>query len=84
MSGVLKSFKDSKAFTNLGKRVKTAMESCHTLVATRLVFTSNGMQPEARRNVPLTSQKSSVIYKFKCHCDSRYGRTSQLLQNRIE
>ena len=32
-----------------------------------------------------TTQKSSVIYEYKCHCDSRYvGRTSQRLQDRIK
>ena len=30
-------------------------------------------------------QKSIVIYKYKCHCDSQYAeRTSQWLQHRIE
>ena len=34
--------------------------------------------------LPIT-QKSSVIYDNKCHCDSWYvGRTSQRLQNRIK
>ena len=43
------------------------------------------MLPVARKNVLLTTQKSFVIYEYKCHCDSRYvGRTSQRLQDRIK
>ena len=37
-----------------------------------------------QRVLPATL-KSSVIYEFSCHCDSRYvGRTSQRLQDRIK
>ena len=43
------------------------------------------MLPVARKDVLPTSQKISVIYKYKCNCDSRYvGRTSQRLQDRIK
>ena len=39
----------------------------------------------ARKDVLPTTQKSSVTYEYKCHCDSRYvGRTSQRLQDRIK
>ena len=61
------------------------MESCYGSVGTRLVFTSNRMLPVARKDVLPTTQKSSVIYEYKCHCESRYvGRTSQWLQDRIK
>ena len=41
--------------------------------------------PAARKDVLPTTQKSVVIYEYKCHCDSRYvGRTSQRLQDRIK
>ena len=37
------------------------------------------------KNVLPTTQKSSVMYEYKYHCDSRYvGRISQRLQNRIK
>ena len=43
------------------------------------------MLPVARKDVLCTTQKSSVIYDYKCHCDSQYvGRTSQRLQDRIK
>ena len=39
----------------------------------------------ARKGILHTTQKSSVIYEYKCYCDNRYvGRTSQRLQNRIK
>ena len=61
------------------------MESCYGSVNTCLVFTSKRMLPVARKDVLPTTQKSSVIYKYKCHCDSRYvGRTSQRLQDCIK
>ena len=71
--------------TTLEKEVKTAMESCYGSVNTRLVFTSKCMLSVAHKDVLPTIQKRFVIYKYKCHCDSRYvGRTSQQLQNRIK
>ena len=43
------------------------------------------MLPAARKDVLPTTQKSFVIYEYKCYCDSRYvGRTSQRLQDRIK
>ena len=39
----------------------------------------------ARKDVLPTMLKSSVVYEYLCHCDSRYvGRTSQRLQDRIK
>ena len=74
-----------KPSTNLKKEVKTAVESCYGSVSTRLVFTSKRMLPVARKNVLSITQKSLVIYEYKCHCNSRYvGRTSQQLQDRIK
>ena len=61
------------------------MENCYGSVSIRLVFTSKRMLPVASKNVLTTTQKSSFIYEYKCHCDSRYiGRTSQRLQERIK
>ena len=74
-----------KPSTNLEKEVKTAVESCYGSVSTPLIFTSKRMLPVACKDVLSTTQKSSVIYECKCHCDSRYmGRTSQRLQDRTK
>ena len=74
-----------KPSKNLVKEVKTAVESCYDSVSTRLVFTSKRMLLAACKDVLPTIQKSSVIYEYKCHCDSRYVvRTSQRLQDRIK
>ena len=74
-----------KPSANLKKEVKTAVESCYGSVSIRLIFTSKRMLPVAHKDVLFTIQKSSVIYKYKCHCDSRYvRRTSQRLQDRIK
>ena len=74
-----------KSSTNLKKEVQTAVESCCGFVSTRLIFTSKRMLPVARKDVLPTTQKSSVIYEYKCHCDSRYvGPTSKRLQDRIK
>ena len=54
-------------------------------VTTRVVFTSKRMLPVARKDVLPTALKSSVIYEYSCHCDSRYvGRKSQRLQDKIK
>ena len=74
-----------KPSTNFEKQVKNAVESCYGSVNTRLVFVLKCMLHVARKNVLPTTQKSSVIYEYKCHCDSRYvERTSQRLQDRIK
>ena len=74
-----------KPSTNLGKEVKTAVESCYGSVSTHLIFTSKRMLPVARKDVLPTTQKGSAIYEYMCHCDSRFvGQTSQRLQDRIK
>ena len=43
------------------------------------------MLPAARKDVLPTTQKSSAIYKYKCHCDGPcVKRTSERLQDRIK
>ena len=43
------------------------------------------MLPVARKDILPTTQKSSVIYEYKSHCDNRYvGQRSQRLQDRIK
>ena len=74
-----------KASLTLEKNVRTAVENCYGSVAVRTVFISRQMLPTSRKDVLPALQKSSVIYEYKCHCDSRYvGRTSQQLQDRIK
>ena len=54
-------------------------------MALRTVFVSRQMLPASRKDVLPAIQTSSVIYEYKCHCDSRYvGRTAQRLQDRIK
>ena len=57
----------TKPSTNLEKEVKTAVKSCYGSVSIRLAFTSKRMLPIARKDVLLTTQKSFVIYEYKCH-----------------
>ena len=74
-----------KASISLDKNVKMAVESCYGSITTRMVFTFKRMLPVARKDVLPTMLKSSVIYEYSCHCDSRYvRRTSQRLQDRIK
>lgn len=74
-----------KASLTLENNVRTAVGSCYGSVATRIVFVSKQMMPATRKDVLPANQKSSVVYEYKCHCDSRYvGRTSQRLQDRIK
>ena len=74
-----------KASSSLDKNVEMAVESCYGSITTRVIFTFKRMLPVVRKNVLLTTLKSSVIYEYLCHCDSRYvGRTSQQLQDRIK
>ena len=74
-----------KASLTLEKNLTTAVENCYRSVVTRVVFVSKQMLSPAKKDVLPAFQKSSVIYEYKCHCDSRYvGRTSQRLQDRIK
>ena len=61
-----------KPSINLQKEVKTSVENCYGFVRTRLIFTPKRMLPVARKDVLPTTQKSSVTYEYKYHCDSRY------------
>ena len=65
------------------------MESSYVSTSIRLVFARSLRQsvrlPVACKDVLPTTQKSFVIYEYKCYCDSRYvGRTSQRLQDSIK
>ena len=74
-----------KTSLTLEKNVRTAVENCYGSMTVRTVFVSRQMLPASRKDVLPAHQKSSVIYEYKCHCDSRYvGRTYQPLQDRIK
>ena len=67
------------------KKKSKAVESCYGSVSTRLIFTSKRMLLVVCKDVLPTTQKSSVIYEYKCHGDSQYvHRTPQRLQDRIK
>ena len=74
-----------KAALTLERNLRIAVENCFRSVALRTVFVSRQTLPASRKDVLPAIQKSSVIYEYKCHCDSRYeGRTAQRLQDRIK
>ena len=74
-----------KAALTLERKLRSAVENCYGPVALQTVFVSRQMLPASRKDVLPANQKSSVIYEYKCHCDSRYvGRTAQRLQDRIK
>ena len=74
-----------KTSLTLEKNVRTAVENCYGSVTVRTVFVSRQMLPASRKDVLPAHQKSSVIYEYKCHCDSRYvGRTYQRLHDCIK
>ena len=74
-----------KAALTLERNLRIAVENCYGSVALRTVFVSRQMLRASRKDVLPAIQKRSVIYEYKCHCDSRYvGRTAQRLQDRIK
>ena len=74
-----------KAALTLERNLRIAVENCYGSVALRIVFVSRQMLPASRKDVLTAIQKNSVIYEYKCHCDSRYvGRTAQRFQGRIK
>ena len=62
------------------KEVKTAAESCYGSVSARLVFTLKRVLPAARKVVLFITQKSSVIYEYKYHCDSTTQKNSVMYE----
>ena len=73
------------AALTLERNLRIAVESGYGSVALRTVFVCRQMLPASGKDVLPAIQKSSIIYEYKCHCDSRYvGRTAQRLQDRIK
>ena len=68
------------------KRKKATNTSTRGIIyAARVFLTLTRMLPVARKYVLPTKLKSSVVYEYSYHCDSRYvGRTLQQLQDRIK
>ena len=54
------------------KELRIAVKNCYGSVALQTVFVSRQMLPVSRKDVLPAIQRSSVIYEYKCHCDSRY------------
>ena len=61
-----------KLSTNLKKSHITAVEDCYGFITTHSVFASKCMLSVAVRMfyLPLRPTTLSVIYEYKCHCDS--------------
>ena len=71
--------------TQFEKQVKSAVKLCFSAVEPRVVYSTNGLLSATNKDVLPALQKSNVLYRFSCHCDSRYvGHTSQRLQDRIK
>ena len=61
------------------------LSNCFSAVEPRVIYSTSELLSATNKDVLPALQKSSVIYQFSCHCDSRYvGRTSQRLQDRIK
>ena len=72
-------------FQQLEHQSKIAVKKFYAEVSPRLIFSCQCMVPAAKKDVLPANQRSMVIYKYVCHCDSRYvGRTTQRLQERIK
>ena len=71
--------------TKFEKQITTAIQRCYFAVETRVAFTIRPLLPATKKNILPAHHHNNVIYKFVCHCNSRYvGRTSQRLQERIK
>ena len=65
------------------KQTKNAVNKCIGSVFTRVIFLTRKMMPSIRKDRLPSIQRSNVVYKYLCHCDSVYvGRTSQRLEDR--
>ena len=73
------------ASQQLEHQIKSAVQNCYGAVSPHLIFSSQCMLPDAKKDVLPANQRSMVIYEYVCHCDSRYiSRTTQRLQERIK
>ena len=66
------------------KKISSTIAGCYPKVKPRVILTSKPMLPSSIKDVLPTHQRSNLIYKFQCSCDSTYvGRTNQRLETRI-
>ena len=62
----------------LENTIKANVKKCFFAEKQRGIFTSRPLLPAIKNDVLPASLLSNVVYKFLCHCDSRYvGRTSR-------
>ena len=67
------------------KKITDAVACCYEDTKLRVIFTSRGILPSARKDVLPIQMNNNVVYKFSCHCDKWYiGRTSCRLATRID
>ena len=66
------------------KVVKDAVAECYGSLKLRVILTSRGILPAARKDVLPIDMTSNVVYRFACHCNKWYiGSTSRRLRTRI-
>ena len=66
-------------------QIRQAITKCFFAVKPRIVYSTRRALLSIQKGCVPTNQKSAVIYKFTCQCDSGYvGRTTQKLGDRIK
>lgn len=66
------------------KQLSHAINACYDDVRLRLIYRTTTLLGGVNKDRTPILDKSNVIYKFECSCDSMYiGRTTQRLHNRI-
>ena len=66
-------------------QIRQAATKCFFVVNPRIVYSTRRALPSIQKDCVPTNQIISVIYEFRCKCDSGYvGRTNQRLGDRIK
>ena len=66
-------------------QIKQAVTNFFFAVNPRVDYSTKKAVPSIQKDCIPATQKSSVVYKFTCQCDSGYvGRTTQRLEDRIK
>lgn len=67
------------------KQIIDAITRCYEQVSPRIIFHSRPNFSSTNKDVLPTLDKSNVVYKFTCYCDSMYvGKTERRLRARIK
>ena len=68
------------------KQTKSKVNNCFGLVVSaRIIFSSKKMLPSFQKDILPAHQRSKIVYKYSCHCDSvSVGRTSQDWKNKFD